>query len=112
MGVTIVEKHLLFDKIFLARGREALRAAYGAKKAMIDLTSQKGDSHLLDCSGHSWPFLRHMLPSELLGLAQEKSYQIATGFQPQLLPLPVLFRLIMPTTQQISIFGMGKRAKK
>jgi hypothetical protein len=33
------ENRLLFDKILLVRGREALRAAYGAKKAMIDLTT-------------------------------------------------------------------------
>jgi len=41
-----------------------MRAAYGAKKAMNDLTTQKGDSHLFGWSGQamrktpapsSWP---------------------------------------------------------
>ena len=39
MGVIVAEEHLLFDKILHARGREALRAAYGAQKAMSDLTT-------------------------------------------------------------------------
>jgi len=30
-----------------------------------NLTIQKGDNHLFEWSGHSWPFFRHMLPAEL-----------------------------------------------
>jgi len=42
---------LCFDKILQMRGRVSSEGSYGAKKAMSDLTTQKGDCHLFEWSG-------------------------------------------------------------